>query len=114
MRYVIALLLMTAPAMAHSWYSTRHDPVFNNSCCGGSDCNRLDARFISFDGGRYHVVLPFEQARLINPYASAGFDEFIDADRVQPSEDGQYHICLMTYYQGNRKGYWCFFAPPSS
>lgn len=113
---VAAFVFVVPVAFAHQWYSQKRDPIFGHmtSCCGGSDCAPLDARFIDFSDPRgIRVTLTPEQARAINYNRRTGFDEFIDYARLQPSEDNQWHICLMgdTVSSDPRNGYYCIFEP---
>ena len=112
------MLPVLAPkGFAHSWYSDRRDPIFNQtSCCGFVDCAPLPAHAISITpDGQLRVTLTVEEARKINPMRRYGFDRVIDYDRIQLSEDGQPHICLMVHdMEGDpREGYYCVFLPPS-
>jgi len=114
---VTAALVHAAPqAEAHSWYSKKTDPVFKQSCCGGSDCGMMivTRKVLSAEAEGYHIRLTLEETRKINPYSQAPIDAVVTWDRIQPSEDGNYHICLMTYHRDNiRGGIYCLFAPPN-
>ena len=114
-----ALLLspVAVPAEAHSWYSNKKDPVYGNPCCGGTDCAMMvvSRNVLTAEPGGYHIRLSLEETRKINPFSVAPIDALVGWDRIQPSEDGNYHICLMTYHRDNeRGGIYCFFAPPDS
>jgi hypothetical protein len=111
---LIGLAALTLEAGAHSWYSERQDPVWRNSCCGGTDCHEIDAKYIRVGNRGYRITLTVEQARQVNPFATKAIDADIEMERVQMSEDGQYHICLMAYWNPDdkRQGVFCFFAPP--
>lgn len=113
---VVIAALMSRPASAHEWYSNYRDPVWGVSCCGGHDCARVDASHVSISATGYRIVLTLEQAKAINPYATRPLDAEIPMERVQISEDGQYHICLMAAYHDDdrREGVFCFFAPPGT
>lgn len=112
-----ALLFSVTAAQAHSWYSERRDPIYNQtSCCGGQDCAPLPAHAISITpDGQLRVTLTVEEARKINPVRRYGFDRVIEFDRIQISEDGQPHICLQPHdMEGDpREGYYCIFLPPT-
>jgi len=114
----IALLMLSTPAMAHSWYNEKRDPWYpNQSCCGGMDCARLEitAGVLSAEPDGYRVRLTLEQSRRINAYSQAPIDALIPWERVQQSEDGNYHICIMSGHRDNdRQGVYCFFAPPNT
>lgn len=115
---IAACLLLIAPVYAHSWYGERRDPIFNQtSCCGGHDCSQLaiEPGVLTAEPDGYRVRLTLEQSREINPYSTAPIDALISWERVQPSEDGNYHICIMSQHRENaRQGVYCFFAPPNS
>ena len=114
---VIPLLLASATfAEAHGWYSQKHDPVFGTSCCGGEDCARLqiDPGVLTAEPDGYRIRLTVEQARLINRYTMEPIDALVPWDRVQPSEDGNYHLCIMPRIRDAlRGGIYCFFVPPN-
>jgi hypothetical protein len=115
---VIVVFFMSSMAHAHDWYSKKVDPEWGNSCCGGSDCNQFAAipgeSIIAEDDG-YRIILTHEQAQKINPYTTSGINALVEWARVQPSEDGNWHICIMTTHRDNRRGgIYCLFAPPNS
>lgn len=120
MRYwtiLAALLFSATSASAHEWYSKRRDPIYSQTtCCGGSDCRELPPHAISYTlDGNLRITLTVEEARRINPVRRYGFDRVIEFDRIQTSEDGKAHICLMAHdLEGDpREGYYCVFLPPS-
>ena len=113
------------PAFAHEPYTGKIDPVFKNGCCGGSDCAilKVEPGMIVGEADGYRVKLTAEQAQKINPYRKAGVDTLIIWDRVQPSWDGNYHLCLRTYDpqlpfgatgDDPRGSAYCFWAPPNT
>jgi hypothetical protein len=112
---LIALIGLPTAANAHSWYSEKRDPIYNaTSCCGGTDCAPLPAHAISITpDGNLRITLTVEEARAINPIRRYGFDRVIEFDRIQNSEDGTPHICLMAHdIEGDpREGYYCVFLP---
>lgn len=108
--------LLPSPGQAHGWYSDRTDPIFKHSCCGGTDCGQLviSGDVLSAEERGYRIRLTLEQTRRINPYSVAPIDAVVIWDRIQPSEDGNYHICLMTTHRDRlRGGIYCLFAPPN-
>lgn len=118
MRALIALVLLATPAMAHEWYSQRRDPVFSaNTCCGGTDCAPLPAHAMQNTPDGLRVVLTLAEAKAINPARSEPFDALIPFDRIQVSEDGRPHICLMAsdraQFGDKRQGFFCIFLPPN-
>jgi hypothetical protein len=84
------------------------------TCCGGSDCRELPSHAISITpDGQLRVTLTLEEAQRINPGRIAPFDEVIPFERIQMSEDGSPHICLMRYKVDDRQGFYCIFLPPT-
>jgi hypothetical protein len=119
MRYALAalgaLLLGMPQAHAHGWYAEKSDPVYGNPCCGGTDCGMLviAREVLTAEPGGYRIRLTLEETRRINPYSAAPIDALVTWNRIQPSEDGNYHICLMSFHRDNeRGGIYCLFAPP--
>jgi hypothetical protein len=110
-----ALPFLSLTAEAHSWYSEKRDPIYSQTtCCGGSDCAPLPAHAISITpDGDLRITLTVEEARRINPVRRYGFDRVIQFERIQNSEDGTPHICLMAHDMENdpREGYYCVFLP---
>jgi hypothetical protein len=122
MRFAILLtaavlwLIWVVPGFAHSWYSEKVDPVYKAPCCGGNDCAmlKIDPGVLSAEEGGYRIRLTPEQANKINRYTLMPLDALVTWDRVQPSEDGNWHICIMSYSRaGERGGIYCLFAPPN-
>lgn len=110
------MLLLVAPAQAHEWYSSRVDPVYRNSCCGGHDCAELKIApgVLEAEDEGYRIRLDAGQVREINPSAVGAVDALVPWSRIQDSEDGKYHICIMDSFRGKpREGVLCFFAPPA-
>lgn len=60
-------------SMAHSWYSEKVDPVYGQSCCGGSDCAawQIMPGEIEAEADGYRVRLSLERSRMINPNSAA-------------------------------------------
>lgn len=114
----IALLLSSPALEAHEWYARHRDPVFSQtSCCGGSDCAPLPAHAIQVTPDGLRVTLTEAEANAINPTRFEAFDELIPFERIQVSEDGMPHICLMPhnmdFYGDERQGFYCIFLPPN-
>lgn len=118
---IVALFLSclwSQTSSAHSWYSDRRDPIFNKTtCCGGTDCGPLPQHSMQITPEGLRVVLTLEEAKAINPARSQPFDELIPFDRIQVSEDGRAHICLMAFNRDvmgdGRQGFYCIFLPPN-
>jgi hypothetical protein len=106
---------LSSATSAHEWYTKRRDPIFNmTTCCGGSDCAPLPPHSITITPfGDLRVTLSLEEARLINPGRMEAFDEIIPFERIQTSEDGRPHICLMRIKSDDRQGFYCIFLPPT-
>lgn len=114
----IVLAMTIGFADAHSWYSQRRDPIFNaTTCCGGTDCAPLPSHAMQFTPDGLRVVLTLAEAKAINPARVEAFDELIPFDRIQVSEDGRPHICLMARnsadFGDRRQGFYCIFLPPN-
>ena len=112
-----AFLALAAPATAHDWYSGKNDPVYRWGCCGGHDCATWTIRpgSISAEPTGYRVKLTLAEARAINPNAISGIDALVVWARVQASEDGNWHLCIMPYSRTvEAGGVFCLFAPPST
>ena len=107
---------LTTPAHAHSWYSDKHDPVTTYGCCGGSDCAQLviEPGVMTAEPDGYRIRLTLDQAKRINRYRIDPLDVLVPWDRIQPSEDGNYHLCLPTSNGRARDDFYCFFAPPNT
>ena len=84
-------------ANAHDWYDDKFDPQMKYKCCGGFDCRAVPRSSVQprTDGGYTYLPHNFN----------------IPPDRVQESEDDQYHICEDTYVVTNQTYWRCFFAP---
>jgi hypothetical protein len=113
----LVAVFLCLPASAHSWYSGKKDPVFKSSCCGGTDCAtwRIQPGEYSLEATGVRVRLTLERTRTINKYSIAPIDALVDYTRIQPSEDGNFHLCVMTTHRDNeRAGIYCLFAPPDT
>ena len=111
-----AVMALATPALAHSWYSDKSDPVYHTSCCGGTDCAmwKIEPGALSAEETGLRVRLTAEQAAKINKLTKEPIDALVTYDRVQPSEDGNWHLCIMTMGRDNsRGGIYCLFSPPN-
>lgn len=109
-------LLLSGLAHAHSWYSKKTDPEWGNSCCGGSDCAMwaIEPGEISAEAEGIRVRLSLERTRTINQFSTSPIDALVTWNRVQPSEDGNWHLCIMSHHRDNRRGgIYCLFMPPN-
>lgn len=114
---VLAAFLWAVPAFSHDWYGDRRDPVYRWGCCGGSDCATWTIRpgSITAEPTGYRIRLTLAEARAINPYSQFPIDALIVWPRVQQSEDGNWHLCVMPSNRTTESGgIYCLFAPPST
>lgn len=114
---LIALaIVLAAPAAAHSWYSQKRDPVTDKPCCGGEDCAPLVIvpGVLGAEAAGYRVRLTLEEAQRINPKRTEPLDILIPWARVQPSEDGNFHLCIPSANYRTTGDFYCFFAPPNT
>ena len=113
---LVAAFLAAGKAGAHEPYSGLYDPVTGGRCCGGSDCAvlKIEPGMIEAVEQGYRLTLTTEQARRINPARRVPVDTVIPWDRMKPSFDGNYHLCLPSYpIPGATSDFYCFFAPGS-
>lgn len=117
MRIILAcavLAMLATTAWAHSWYSLKYDPVLRNSCCGGHDCAMwaIQPGEIAAEADGVRIRLSLERTRTINPYSTRPLDTVVVWDRVQPSEDGNWHLCIPALERGAPFwGVYCLFMP---
>ena len=82
-----------------------------------TDCAPLPESAMQVTPDGLRVVLTLAEAQLINPRRSEPFDALIPFDRIQVSEDGRPHICLMekdwVIIGDKRQGFYCIFLPPN-
>ena len=112
---IIGLTSLPSPSEAHSWYSARKDPKTQLGCCGGSDCAtlRIEPGVLTAETDGYRIRLTIEQAQRINPNRFEPLDVLIPWQRVQNSEDGNWHICIPRWNDITVGNFYCFFAPPN-
>jgi hypothetical protein len=106
-----AAWLICAPAHAHDFWDNGEpvDPVTKAKCCGKSDCRSIQPSEAQETEGGWKVL------------DAHGVWRFLSTDRVQPSPDGNFHVCewgaldsysssaeVSTATAGRIK---CFFAP---
>ena len=105
-------IAMFHSAQAHSWYSTTKDPMTGYRCCGGSDCGAIPESWVRYERDGFRLRLTIGQALAVNPKAKRPIDAFIPSERVQPSPDTSFHVCLYAAdRRGPSEGVICFFAP---
>jgi hypothetical protein len=110
-------------AEAHDGYEKRYDPVTGGWCCttktpdNYGDCATLDVApgVIEGEAGGIRLRMTVQQAQQINPLRTLPVDTFIPDNRVQPSWDGNWHLCLPAYPMSDgRPDIFCFFMPNGS
>ena len=119
---LISLLTLSGAAEAHDAYVGTRDPVTNGICCttseheGYGDCDMLviEPGVLTGAVGGYRLRLTVQQAQRINPLRTAPVDTFIPDSRIQPSMDGNFHLCLPAFTAPNRGDFFCFFQPGST
>jgi len=113
---IMAAMAVAGPAQAHSWYQNKTDPVYLQSCCGILDCAAwaIQPNELTAEEHGYRVRLSLERTKLINPLSQSPIDALVIWERVQPSEDGNWHLCLMSSFRDDaRGGIYCLFMPPN-
>jgi hypothetical protein len=108
-------LVGTQFALAHDWYSSTSDPVYQSSCCGGHDCAPVDPAWVSEVSEGYRLTMTADQARSVNPAAQAAVDAVIPWSRIQspPKADHLFYACIYDRDRAPpRNGVICFFATP--
>lgn len=88
-------LVFPAPARAHDWYPSR--------CCSGGDCMPVPDAAVTPTPKGFHIVWRDPVWGEVN--------EFVAFAEIEPSQDGQYHMCLRPPTSKTRIR--CFFAPLS-
>ena len=119
---LIVLPLFLQPANSHDWYSGTSDPVTGGSCCttaaqdGYGDCAQLliEPGVLEPVPEGYRIRLTVEQARKLNPLRNHAVDTIVPEERIQDSEDGNWHMCVPAYPVPNMAAdFFCFFRPNS-
>jgi hypothetical protein len=108
-------LFSTQFVLAHDWYSSTSDPVYQSSCCGGHDCAPVDSAWVSEEREGYRLTMTLDQARTVNPSAQAPVDAIVPWSRIQspPHADHEFYACIYDRDRAPpRKGVICFFATP--
>ena len=97
---VLALVLLSSPAAAHSWY--------DQTCCGGRDCAPIPEGAVHATGDGYEIHLEKGD----HPLAKGPIFAFIPYGdpRIVGSQDGRYHSCLVPGFDG-RQAFMCFYVP---
>ena len=115
----ITVLAAVSPAKAHEEYTKRYDPVTKGWCCttkdadGYGDCDTLtiEPGVITGEVGGIRLRMTVQQAQRINSMRTKPVDTFIPDARIQPSWDGNWHLCLPAYPMPTRDDVFCFFMP---
>jgi hypothetical protein len=101
--------------LAHDWYSSTSDPVYQSSCCGGHDCAPVDSAWVSEEREGYRLTMTLDQARTVNPSAQSPVDAIVPWSRIQspPHADHEFYACIYDRDRAPpRNGVICFFATP--
>jgi hypothetical protein len=109
-------------AEAHDLYIGTTDPLTHGICCstsehdGYGDCDQLvlEPGVLTGVVGGYRLRLTVKQAQRINPMRTVPVDTFIPDSRIQPSMDGNWHVCIPAYEAPTRGDFFCFFRPGAS
>jgi hypothetical protein len=102
--------------LAHDWYSSTADPVYQSSCCGGHDCAPVDSAWVSEVAEGYRLTMTVDQARTVNPAAQSPVDAVVPWSRIQspPSATHTFYACIYDQDRAApRYGVICFFATPT-
>jgi len=84
-KWLIAALVISTPAIAHSWY--------DEECCSDKDCKLINCNEITFDG-YYHIYRRYKFGPL----------------QIKSSQDKDCHAC---YNTNSNTGY-CLYLPGTS
>ena len=113
---LFAVGLFWRPAKAHDAPSGIWQyPI---QCCSGFDCDHIHEDQVRAVEGGYRVHVPVGSHMSVRV---EDIDEVIPYNKVKPSPDGEYHICIQRQSQSSVPGsdivggkILCFFAPPQS
>jgi hypothetical protein len=101
------------PSRAHDFYTGLVDPVTGGRCCGGYDCAPVPQGVLHSVPGGIQVIMTAEQAKLVNRSTSLPVNVFVPAERIRPSPDGQWHLCIhASDRQLPRGGVLCIMGQP--
>lgn len=59
----VLCLVLAGDANAHSWYTSRTDPVLHLKCCGDHDCHPVDSSYVRSTLEGYYVRQPRPYSR---------------------------------------------------
>ncbi|TMJ35180.1 MAG: helix-turn-helix domain-containing protein [Alphaproteobacteria bacterium] len=102
--------------LAHDWYSSTADPVYQSNCCGGHDCAPVDSEWVSEVAEGYRLKMTIDQARTVNPAAETPVDAVVPWSRIQspPTATHAFYACIYDRDRAApRYGVICFFATPT-
>jgi hypothetical protein len=86
---VILMLTKCDDANAHSWYDAY--------CCNAKDCKELKPEEVTEDSDRYIVIIN----------GGIAFEIPKDSPIIRPSQDANYHLCILPNNPTPR----CFYVP---
>lgn len=87
-------------AYAHDWYPA--------SCCSETDCAPIRVENVKPVPGGYAVFVPQDEHPQVH---QTSFQTVVPYDKMRPSPDGDYHICLRPEGVAGERVL-CFFGPP--
>ena len=92
----ILLLALSVVLMTHSaaGHETATGWTYPQECCGGNDCDKIDAIRVRIVVGGYLI----------------DGKHFMPESKVRKSQDDDYHACFWP----QPDNLYCFFVPPSS
>jgi hypothetical protein len=86
---------------AHDWYEKTKSPT-GALCCGGNDCDRVPGGAVTEVPGGFRVVAEVKGTHVDHVFAYS---------EMQPSPDGEWHVCVLAYAESSAVDYRCFFGP---
>jgi hypothetical protein len=89
-------LLSTQFVLAHDWYGSTSDPVYQSNCCGGHDCAPVDPAWVSEVSEGYRLTMTADQARTVNPSAAFPVDAVIPWSRIQSPPKAEHEFMLVS------------------
>jgi hypothetical protein len=117
--WYVLFLLFVWPALAHDAVPTAAQPngwQYPVTCCSTLDCGEISASTVRVTpDGRYVVTIGPDDHKMLARETVFAFD--ITDNRVKPSPDGVYHICISRQFETPDKSatmggnFLCFFEP---
>lgn len=116
---IVFTTVWPSPAKAHQPYTGLKDPVTGRGCCSGDDCAiyAVSDSVFTAEADGYRISMTEAQAQKINPKRVGAIEFLVPWNRVQPSWDGNFHLCIPQvsgYWTTPENAFYCFFAPPDT